>query len=254
MPSFDNSNLRFFYRDEGNGLPFVFQHGLGGDLSQPFSVYRPVPRIRLLGFDMRGHGRTHPLGDPNTLSIATLAEDLIAFLEHLAIDRAVVGGISLGSAVAVNVALRFPDRVLGLVLSRPAWIDGPLSANVHLYGTIARLIRDLGAEQGLARFRETPEFQAMDRESPDCTARWSVSSSSRELKNVSRGWSDYPAIRLVLLETTIARSALARSFWAIARTRSIPGPSRRPSPSSSPRPSSARSPRNRSASRTILLT
>ncbi len=168
MPSFDNSNLRFFYRDEGNGLPFVFQHGLGGDLSQPFSVYRPVPRIRLLGFDMRGHGRTHPLGDPNTLSIATLAEDLIAFLEHLAIDRAVVGGISLGSAVAVNVALRFPDRVLGLVLSRPAWIDGPLSANVHLYGTIARLIRDLGAEQGLARFRETPEFQAMDRESPDC--------------------------------------------------------------------------------------
>ena len=40
--------------------------------------------------------QTHPLGDPDRLTIATLADDLIAFLDHLEIDRAVVGGISLG--------------------------------------------------------------------------------------------------------------------------------------------------------------
>ncbi len=68
----------------------------------------------------------------------------------------------------MNVALRYPDRVLGLVLSRPAWIDRPLPENVHLYATIARLIRDLGAKEGLAQFRTTPEFLAMERESPDC--------------------------------------------------------------------------------------
>jgi pimeloyl-ACP methyl ester carboxylesterase len=168
MPSFDHDDSRFFYRDEGQGIPFVFQHGLGGDLNQPFSVYRPAPGIRLLGYDTRGHGQTHPLGDPRKLTIATLAEDLIAFLDHLAIDRAVVGGISLGSAVAANVALRYPERVLGLVLSRPAWIDRPLPENVHLYATIARLIRELGSKAGLEQFRKTPEFQAMDRESPDC--------------------------------------------------------------------------------------
>ncbi len=168
MSLFDHDGLSFHYRDEGLGLPFVFQHGLGGDVSQPFSVYRPALEIRLLGFDARGHGQTHPLGNPNRLSIATLAEDLIAFLDHLAIDRAVVGGISLGSAVAVNVALRFPKRVLGLVLSRPAWVDGPLPENVHLYATIARLIRDPGAKEGLEQFRKTPEYQAMERESPDC--------------------------------------------------------------------------------------
>ncbi len=44
-----------------------------------------------------------------------------------------VGGISLGAAVAVNVALRHPGRVLGLVLVRPAWIDRPLPENVALY-------------------------------------------------------------------------------------------------------------------------
>ncbi len=64
-----------------------------------------------------------------------------------------VGGISLGAAVAVNVAIRYPERVLGLMLVRPAWIDRPLPENVHLYATIARLIRELGPEDGLEQFR-----------------------------------------------------------------------------------------------------
>ncbi len=168
MPVFVHDGLSFPYREEGQGLPFVFQHGLGGDLNQPFGVYRPAPGIRLLGFDFRAHGQTRPLGDPDKLRIATLADDIIRFIEHLGIDRAVIGGISLGSAVAVKAALQYPDRVLGLVLSRPAWIGGPQAANVHRYATIARLIRDRGAREGLRTFLKTPEYQAMNRESPDC--------------------------------------------------------------------------------------
>jgi pimeloyl-ACP methyl ester carboxylesterase len=168
MPFFHHDGLRFHYRDEGQGLPFVFQHGLGGDLNQPFGVYRAPPGIRQLGFDARGHGQTRPLGDEHKLSIATLAEDLIAFLDHLGIGQAVVGGISLGSAVAVNGALRFPDRVLGLVLSRPAWVEKPIPGNVHRYSLIARLIRELGAKEGLERFRKSLEYLEMERESPDC--------------------------------------------------------------------------------------
>ena len=168
MSDFDRDGIRFHYREEGRGLPMVFQHGLGGDLSQPFAVYRAPAGIRQLALDFRAHGQTRPPGDPAGLTIATLTADLIAFLDHLAIDRAVIGGISLGSAVAVNVALRYPDRVDGLVLSRPAWIDGPLPENVRLYRKIARLLRDLGPKGGLEHFRKTPEFLAMDRESPDC--------------------------------------------------------------------------------------
>ena len=61
-----------------------------------------------------------------------------------------------------------PDRVLGLVLVRPAWIDRPLPENVALYAAIARLDAGAGPTEGLARFRATPEFEAMERESPDC--------------------------------------------------------------------------------------
>ncbi len=55
--------IDFHYRDEGRGIPFVFQHGLGGDINQPFGLYRPAADVRLIALDMRGHGETRPLGD-----------------------------------------------------------------------------------------------------------------------------------------------------------------------------------------------
>jgi pimeloyl-ACP methyl ester carboxylesterase len=168
MPFCKRDGLDFHYRDDGGGVPFVFQHGLGGDVNQPFGLYRPLPTVRLIGFDMRGHGETQPLGDVGKLTIASLADDLLGLMEHLEITQAVVGGISLGAAVAVNVANRFPERVLGLVLVRPAWIDRPLAENVGRYAKIAGLIREFGVEEGLARFRTSPEFQVIKGESPDC--------------------------------------------------------------------------------------
>jgi pimeloyl-ACP methyl ester carboxylesterase len=117
---------------------------------------------------MRGHGETRPLGDAGKLTITELANDLGGLLDQLQIERAVIGGISLGSAVAVKFALAQPTRVLGLVLSRPAWIDRPVPDNVHLYGMIAGLLRELGPIDGAAKFRVSPEFQAIAPTSPDC--------------------------------------------------------------------------------------
>jgi pimeloyl-ACP methyl ester carboxylesterase len=168
MPFFDRDGVRFHFRETGQGLPFVFQHGLGGELNQPFGLYRPISGVRMIACDMRGHGETRPLGDLDKLTISALADDLVALLDHLGIKKLILGGISLGAAVTVNVALRFPERVLGLVLTRPAWVDRPLTENVNLYGTIARLLRDLGPKEGLDHFRSTSVFQTMDREAPDC--------------------------------------------------------------------------------------
>ena len=168
MPTLRRDGLSFHYRETGDGLPFVFQHGLGGDQNQPRGVYQPAAGVRLITFDFRGHGETRPLGDVAKLKIASLTDDLIALLDHLQIERAVVGGISLGSAVAVNTSLRYPERVRGLVLSRPAWIDRPLPENVRLYSLVAGLLKSAGAREGLEQFRRTAEYQAMERESPDC--------------------------------------------------------------------------------------
>ena len=126
MPVFHRDALDFYYRDEGECIPFVFQHGLGGDTSQTFGIYRPPPGFRMLTLDCRAHGLTRPVGDESKIGIASFADDMLALLDHLGIDRAIFGGISMGAATALNLALRHPERVMGLVLSRPAWLDARL--------------------------------------------------------------------------------------------------------------------------------
>jgi pimeloyl-ACP methyl ester carboxylesterase len=167
MPFFSHDGLNFRYLDSGSGAPFIFQHGLGGDVSQPFGIFTPSPGFRLLGFDCRGHGETRPLGDPEKIGLASFADDLLAFIDHLQLPQAVVGGISMGSAVALNFTLRFPKRVLGLILSRPAWLDGPMPHNANIFALIAHLIRQYGPRQGLEIFKQSGEYIGVLHQSPE---------------------------------------------------------------------------------------
>ena len=68
--------------------------------------------------DLRGFGSGPPLGDPPPRpDIGLYAEDLAAALDASGVDRAIVGGVSLGGYVALAFARRYPDRVAGLVLA-----------------------------------------------------------------------------------------------------------------------------------------
>ncbi len=121
----------------------------------------------MLAFDCRVYGQTVPLGDYRKISIAAFADDLAALLDHLSIPSAVVGGISMGAAVALDFSLRFRNRVMGLVLSRPAWLDEPFPADRNAFLKIAKLLRQHGAIRGADLFKETKEYQKCLRESPD---------------------------------------------------------------------------------------
>jgi pimeloyl-ACP methyl ester carboxylesterase len=165
MARFHRDGIDFHYLDVGRGTPFVFQHGIGGDVRQPAGLYRPTSGIRLLCLDARAHGKTQPLGDPDALTFDVLGDDLVALLDHLDLDRAVVGGISMGAGVALNVAVRYPERVAGLVLSRPAWLDGPMPPeNVARFAVLARLLRAAGAasDRAHALSNALAEFEASD--------------------------------------------------------------------------------------------
>jgi pimeloyl-ACP methyl ester carboxylesterase len=168
MPFFERDGVRFHYRDQGEGVPFVFQHGLGSDITLAHALFTPSRGVRLIGFDARGHGESRPLGDPKHITIAASADDLAALLDLLGVSAAVVGGVSMGAAIALNFVLRYPDRVLGLVLSRPAWLDRPLPENLRIFPHIALYLLRHGPREGLERFRETPEYQDLVREAPDC--------------------------------------------------------------------------------------
>ena len=167
MPFFSHDGLDFHYLERGTGIPLVFQHGLGGDVWQPIGIFEPPPGYRLLAMDCRAHGNTRPLGDLEKIRLSNFADDLLAFLNHLGVSSVIVGGISMGAAVSLNFTLRYPERVRGLILSRPAWLDGPMTQNAEIYARIAQLIRQEGSKRGLEQFRQSQEYLTMVRQSPD---------------------------------------------------------------------------------------
>jgi pimeloyl-ACP methyl ester carboxylesterase len=162
--------LDFRYREAGEGIAFVFQHGLGGGVEQPFGLFRPPKGCRLVAFDCRAHGETQPLGPQDKIGITSFAQDLAAFLNHLKIEQAIVGGISMGAAVALSFVLQFPQRVLGLVQSRPAWLAGPNGENAAIFSYVARLLRQHGPARGKQQFLQSAIYNNVLSESPDAAA------------------------------------------------------------------------------------
>ncbi|MBU0490725.1 MAG: alpha/beta hydrolase [Chloroflexi bacterium] len=88
---------------------------LMGTASWPYQVPVLSKHYRLLLHDCRGQWQSaHPEG-PYTMELH--ADDLVALLDALHIERAHIGGISYGGEVAMTFALKYPDRVRSLVLS-----------------------------------------------------------------------------------------------------------------------------------------
>src|SRR5262249_45939313 len=75
-------------------------------------------RYRIIAPDLRGSGNSRS-GAP--LTFDRLADDVEALLDHVGVERAVIGGVSGGSGVAVRFALRRPGRTAGLVVVRPIY-------------------------------------------------------------------------------------------------------------------------------------
>jgi pimeloyl-ACP methyl ester carboxylesterase len=168
MPGFRHAGIDFSFLDRGDGAPFVFQHGLGGDRSQPAGLYGSAGRLVCL--ECRGHGDTAPLGPAAELGFQTFADDLLALVDHLGLASFVIGGVSMGAGVAQRFAAGHPERVRGLVLVRPAWLDRPSPPNLRLMPRVADLLREQGPVAGRETFRASAEYAAMLRESPATAA------------------------------------------------------------------------------------
>jgi pimeloyl-ACP methyl ester carboxylesterase len=165
MPTFAHDGIAFNYMDVGRGLPFIFLHGLGNDVSQPLGLLPRHGGMRLLSLDFRGHGDSWPVGEFTKLNIPQFADDVDAFISHLGVASAVLGGTSLGSAVALNFALRYAPKVNGLVLSRPAWLNLPRPDNLRILGIAAACMREHGAREGATVFSASDQFQQIKQES-----------------------------------------------------------------------------------------
>lgn len=167
---FHRQGIDFWYAEKGADedarLAFVFEHGLGGDRRQPMELYAHREGVHLVAMDCRGHGKTRPLGDPDLLRFDTFADDVVALLAHLGIAEFVAGGISMGAGVALNLALRYPQRVKALLLVRPAWLAQPCPSNLDCMVEVGQRIRDHGPAHGRAAFLASPLYLGLQQEAP----------------------------------------------------------------------------------------
>ncbi len=115
MPYLSHRGLSTYYEVHGEGEPFVLILGLGSDITNyRWMIEELAPHYRVIAYDNRGAGRTDkPRED---YSISQMTDDLEGLLEELSITDARVLGISLGSRIAVDLAVRYPQRVGELIL------------------------------------------------------------------------------------------------------------------------------------------
>jgi pimeloyl-ACP methyl ester carboxylesterase len=152
--------------DGGHGLPVIFQHGLGGDEAQVAEVFPDAPGIRRLTVECRGQGRSDA-GDPAGFSIANFSDDVLAFADSRGIDRFVVGGISMGAAIALRIAVRHPDRVSALIIARPAWVREAAPVNMQPFAEVAAYLQRPDPVRALSDYEQSPTAQRLAREAPD---------------------------------------------------------------------------------------
>jgi len=120
----ESDGLKIAAETSGAGAPLVFAHGLTGNRHAIYRQFVPlVDRYRLVIFDQRGHCDSTPVTDPALYDTSRMADDMRAVLDHLKIDRAVVGGESMGAATSLLFALKYPQRVEKLLLTAPAFGD-----------------------------------------------------------------------------------------------------------------------------------
>jgi pimeloyl-ACP methyl ester carboxylesterase len=123
MPSFfEHEGHRLAYTSYGEGpRTTVLLHGLL--LSQ--KMHRPLARAlarkgnRVVTMDLLGHGRSDRPRDMTAYSMPFFGEQVIALLDHLGVDEAVLAGTSLGANTTLEAAAAHPDRVRGMVVEMP---------------------------------------------------------------------------------------------------------------------------------------
>jgi pimeloyl-ACP methyl ester carboxylesterase len=122
MPYAEMNGLRLYYEEEGTGPPLVLLNAVTGTVDEPhwgggWATLRPflAQRHHVVHVEGRGHGRTDNPGGADAYTLATLAADIRALIEHLDLAPAHVAGFSHGASVGRELAFAHPAAVPSVV-------------------------------------------------------------------------------------------------------------------------------------------
>jgi pimeloyl-ACP methyl ester carboxylesterase len=136
--------------DDGAGIPVVLAHGLSSTRHYVVMGSTGLQRggHRVIAYDARGHGASSPAPAAGAYGYAELGADLLAVLDALEIERAVLAGASMGAHTILRLALDAPERVTGLVAITPAYdpVEFCDGARLRRYDALAEGLRTNGVQ------------------------------------------------------------------------------------------------------------
>ena len=117
MPKVRVNNIELYYEVHGQGYPVIFMHGFAGTVK----MWQPqVPVLsrdyQFIIYDARGHGQSESPPSLDQYSADIVVEDSFQLLGTLGIEKAVVGGLSMGGYESLRFYLRHPQMVTALIL------------------------------------------------------------------------------------------------------------------------------------------
>ena len=152
------NGINLYYETRGSGRPLILLHGgLGsGEMFGPI-LPQLAEHHTVIAPDLQGHGRTADINRP--IDAGLMADDIAALVDHLKLDRPDLVGYSLGGGVALQTAVKYPNKIRRLVL---------VSANIRPDAIYA----EMRAQQGqlnaaTAEFMKgTPMYELYQRVAP----------------------------------------------------------------------------------------
>ena len=112
-----DDGLQIYYEELGSGPAVLFNHGFRADSDMWRNQMATLSdRYRVISWDMRGHGRSDSPDDPAAYSLEHSVADTLTVLRSCGVERAAVGGLSLGGLVSLGLHLAHPHRTAALML------------------------------------------------------------------------------------------------------------------------------------------
>jgi pimeloyl-ACP methyl ester carboxylesterase len=154
MPDIQLPDIRLYYEEHGAGDPILCIHGTSSSAMVWGAAVAELARFgRVIVYDRRGCSRSQRPEPYVTTSVSEHADDAAALLEALAATPAIVIGRSYGGEVAIDLALRYPERVRALVLLEAA-ILGLAPDALHWAQEVNDVVQSAAATRGVEAVAE----------------------------------------------------------------------------------------------------
>lgn len=154
----DVNGISLYHETHGSGRPLVLLHG-GLGSGEMFGPILPalVANHQVILVDLQGHGRTADTERP--LDVRLMADDIVALIVHLGLQRPDVMGFSLGGGVALHVGARHPELVGRLIV---------VSVNIRSDAIYPEMRAQQGQVSGAAMefMKDTPMYELYMRVAP----------------------------------------------------------------------------------------